>query len=413
MWKTQAAVARIELERLTKVYPDGTRAVKSLDLEIPDGQFMVLVGPSGCGKTTALRMVAGLEPITEGVVRIGERVVNDLPPKGRDVAMVFQNYALYPHMSAYKNMAFGLKMRSLDRREIDRRVHDAARVLGLEDVLGKKPRTLSGGQRQRVAMGRAIVREPLAFLMDEPLSNLDAKLRVEMRAEIARIQRDLQVTTIYVTHDQVEAMTLGDRVAVMRDGILQQVDRPQGLYDQPANLFVAEFIGSPAMNLVGADVVRADGNLGLQVGEHRLPLEDDIVTDRPALPSFEGKRIILGIRPEDLEDASLIPGAPDDRRLSAVVDIREDMGSEVFVHFGVDAPPVRGEDVKAAVGEEAIAATAESAREKGSLFVARLGRETRAREGERIELFVDTKRLHFFDPETSSGIYGGSEAAAR
>jgi multiple sugar transport system ATP-binding protein len=408
MWKTQASVARIELDSLTKVYPDGTRAVKSLDLEIPDGRFMVLVGPSGCGKTTALRMVAGLEPITEGVVRIGDRVVNNLPPKGRDVAMVFQNYALYPHMSAYKNMAFGLKMRSLDRREIDRRVRDAARVLGLEDVLDKKPRTLSGGQRQRVAMGRAIVREPLAFLMDEPLSNLDAKLRVEMRAEIARIQRDLEVTTIYVTHDQVEAMTLGDRVAVMRDGVLQQVDRPQGLYDRPANLFVAEFIGSPAMNLVGADVMRTDGSLALQVGEHRVPLEDDVVADHPALPEFEGKRIILGIRPEDLEDASLIPGgAPEDRRLSAVIDIREDMGSEVFVHFGVDAPPVRGEDVKAAVGAEAIEATAGSAREKGSLFVARLGRETRAREGERIELFVDTKRLHFFDTETSSGIYGG------
>jgi multiple sugar transport system ATP-binding protein len=399
-------MARIQLERLTKVYPDGTRAVKALDLEIPDGQFMVLVGPSGCGKTTALRMVAGLEPITEGVVRIGERVVNDLPPKGRDVAMVFQNYALYPHMSAYKNMAFGLKMRNLDRREIGRRVNDAARVLGLEDVLSKKPRTLSGGQRQRVAMGRAIVREPLAFLMDEPLSNLDAKLRVEMRAEIARIQRHLEVTTIYVTHDQVEAMTLGDRVAVMRDGLLQQVDKPQQLYDRPANLFVAEFIGSPAMNLVGADVVRSDGTtLGIQFGENRLRLDDEILADRPALPRFEGKRIIVGIRPDDLEDASLVPGAPEDRRLTAVVDIREDMGSEVLVHFGVDAPPVRGKDVEAAVGAEAIEATAAQAREKGSLFVARLGRETKAREDERVELLVDTRRLHFFDTETGSGIY--------
>jgi multiple sugar transport system ATP-binding protein len=398
-------MARIELERLTKVYPDGTRAVKALDLEIPDGQFMVLVGPSGCGKTTALRMVAGLEPITEGVVRIGERVVNDLPPKGRDIAMVFQNYALYPHMSAYKNMAFGLKMRKLDKREIGRRVGDAARVLGLEEVLGKKPRTLSGGQRQRVAMGRAIVREPLAFLMDEPLSNLDAKLRVEMRAEIARIQRDLEATTIYVTHDQVEAMTLGDRVAVMRDGILQQVDRPQGLYDRPANLFVAEFIGSPAMNLVGADVVRSDGGLGVQFGENQLRLDDETLADRPALSAFEGKRIIVGIRPDDFEDASLVPGASEDRRLAAVIDIREDMGSEVFVHFAVDAPPVRGEDVKAAVGEEAIEAMEAHAREKGTLFVARLGRETRAREDERVELLVDTKRLHFFDPATGSGIY--------
>ena len=399
-------MARIQLERLTKVYPDGTKAVKALDLEIPDGQFMVLVGPSGCGKTTALRMVAGLEPITEGVVRIGERVVNDLPPKGRDVAMVFQNYALYPHMSAFKNMAFGLKMRNLDKREIGRRVNDAARVLGLEDVLSKKPRTLSGGQRQRVAMGRAIVREPLAFLMDEPLSNLDAKLRVEMRAEIARIQRDLEVTTIYVTHDQVEAMTLGDRVAVMRDGVLQQVDRPQGLYDRPANLFVAEFIGSPAMNLVGADIVRSDGDFSIQFGENRLRLDDQTLAERPALPTFEGKRVIVGIRPDDLEDASIVTGAPDDRRFSAIVDIREDMGSEVFVHFAVDAPPVRGEDVKAAVGEEAIEAKEAQTRRQGALFVARLDRETRAREDDRVELVVDTRRLHFFDTETGSGIYG-------
>ena len=409
-------MSRIELERLTKVYPDGTRAVKAVDLEIADQEFMVLVGPSGCGKTTALRMVAGLEPITEGVVRIGDRVVNDLPPKGRDIAMVFQNYALYPHMSAYKNMAFGLKMRRLDKSEIGRRVSDAARVLGLEEVLAKKPRTLSGGQRQRVAMGRAIVREPQAFLMDEPLSNLDAKLRVEMRAEIARIQRDLGVTTIYVTHDQVEAMTLGDRVAVMRDGILQQVDKPQGLYDRPANLFVAEFIGSPAMNLVGADVVRSDGRLELQFGENRLGLDDAILADRPALPGFEGKRVIVGIRPDDLEDASLVPGAPDDGRLTAVVDIREDMGSEVFVHFAVDAPPVRGEDVEAAVGKEALEATEAQARQRGSLFVARLSRETRAREDERLELLVDTKRLHFFDPATGSGIYrdtgSGVSAAA-
>jgi multiple sugar transport system ATP-binding protein len=414
MWETAAGgrrVARIELERLTKVYPDGTRAVKALDLEIADGEFMVLVGPSGCGKTTALRMVAGLEPITEGVVRIGERVVNDLPPKARDIAMVFQNYALYPHMSAYKNIAFGLKMRKLEKREIGRRVHDAARVLGLEEILSKKPRTLSGGQRQRVAMGRAIVREPRAFLMDEPLSNLDAKLRVEMRAEIARIQRDLEVTTIYVTHDQVEAMTLGDRVAVMRDGVLQQVDKPQGLYDRPANLFVAEFIGSPAMNLVGADVVHSDGSYGVQFGENQLRIDDETLADRPALRSFEGKRIIVGIRPDDLEDASLVPGAPDDRRLSAVIDIREDMGSEVLVHFAVEAPPVRGEDVQAAVGREAIEATEAQAREKGSLFVARLGRETRAREDERVDLLVDTRRLHFFDPATGSGIYRDADSS--
>jgi multiple sugar transport system ATP-binding protein len=398
-------VAEIKLEQLTKVYPDGTRAVKELDLEIADGEFAVLVGPSGCGKTTALRMVAGLEPITSGSVRIGERVVNDLPPKNRDIAMVFQNYALYPHMSAYKNMAFGLKLRKLEKSEIDRRVNDAARILGLVEVLKKRPRTLSGGQRQRVAMGRAIVREPQAFLMDEPLSNLDAKLRVEMRAEIARIQRDLEVTTIYVTHDQTEALTLGDRVAVMRDGVLQQFDVPQRLYDEPVNLFVAEFIGSPAMNLVGADLVSSNGRLEAQFGQHRLAVDDEIIAARPALRQFEGKRVILGLRPEDLEDSVGSGGAPPDRRIAAVVDIREDMGSEVFVHFGVGAPPVRGEDVKAAVGEEAVEATAEQAKKQGSLFVARLGRGTRARERDPIELLVTPGRLHFFDPETGRGIY--------
>jgi len=398
-------VAEITLEKLTKVYPDGTRAVKALDLEVGDGELVVFVGPSGCGKTTALRMVAGLEPITEGFVRIGGQVVNRLPPKNRDIAMVFQNYALYPHMSAYKNMAFGLKLRKFERAEIDRRVRDAARVLGLEDVLGKRPRTLSGGQRQRVAMGRAIVREPQAFLMDEPLSNLDAKLRVEMRAEIARIQRDLEVTTIYVTHDQVEAMTLGDRVAVMREGILQQFDVPQTLYDRPTNLFVAEFIGSPAMNLVGADLVRVVGELAVDFGDHRLPVDDELLHARPALRAFEGKPLILGIRPEDLEDASLIEGSADGRTFPAVIDIREDMGSEVYVHFGSGGRPVRGADVAAAVGKEAIEATQEQTKEKGSLFVARLDRNTRAREGEKVELVVDTERLHFFDPETGSGIY--------
>ncbi|HVD26053.1 MAG TPA: sn-glycerol-3-phosphate ABC transporter ATP-binding protein UgpC [Gaiellaceae bacterium] len=400
-------MAEIELHQLTKVYGDGTRAVKELDLQIPDGEFTVLVGPSGCGKTTALRMVAGLEPITSGEVRIGGRVVNDLPPKNRDVAMVFQNYALYPHMSAYKNMAFGLKLRKLPRAEIDRRVKDAARVLGLSEVLGKRPRTLSGGQRQRVAMGRAIVREPQAFLMDEPLSNLDAKLRVEMRAEIARIQRDLEVTTIYVTHDQTEALTLGDRVAVMRDGVLQQLDVPQLLYDEPVNLFVAEFIGSPPMNLVGADLVAANGGLEARFGEHRLRVADEILEHRPALRTFEGKRVILGIRPEDFEDASQGDGAAGAGRISAVADIREDMGSEVYVHFGVAAPPVRGKDVEAAVGREAIEATAEQARRRGSLFIARLTRGTRVREGDRIELLAAADRLHFFDPATGLGIYAG------
>src|SRR5881397_1076878 len=304
-------MAEIKLEQLTKVYPDGTKAVDTLDLEIGDGELVVLVGPSGCGKTSALRMVAGLEDITDGRVSIGGRVFNKVPPKDRDIAMIFQNYALYPHMTAARNMGFALRMRKLPKQQIRTRVNDAARVLGLMQALNKRPRTLSGGQRQRVAMGRAIVREPQAFLMDEPLSNLDAKLRVEMRAEIARLQRDLGVTTLYVTHDQIEAMTLGDRVAVLRDGLLQQFDRPSALYERPVNLFVAEFIGSPAMNLVGADLRRSDGSL---------------------LERFEGKRLILGIRPEDIEDAAPAGAdAPDERRLRAVVDICEDMGSEILV----------------------------------------------------------------------------------
>jgi multiple sugar transport system ATP-binding protein len=403
------SVARIELEKLTKVYADGTRAVSSLDLDIADGEFVVLVGPSGCGKTTALRMVAGLEPITDGEVRIGERIVNALPPKDRDIAMVFQNYALYPHMTAFRNMSFGLRLRKVDRRDIHRRVGDTARVLGLEGALEKRPRTLSGGQRQRVAMGRAIVREPQVFLMDEPLSNLDAKLRVEMRAEIARLQRDLAVTTIYVTHDQTEAMTLGDRVAVMRGGFLQQVAQPQELYDRPVNLFVAGFIGSPAMNLVGADLVRANGDLCARFGPHELALGREVLEKRPALPGFVGKRVILGIRPEDLSDAALTGEAPAGRRLTANVDIREDMGSEVLVHFGVGAPPVRGPDVRAAVGDDAVETAAALAGERTTLFVARLDRASSARESEPVDLAVATERLHFFDTDTGLGIYADAD----
>jgi multiple sugar transport system ATP-binding protein len=398
-------VAEIQLDKLTKVYPDGTEALTALDLGIDDGELVVFVGPSGCGKTTALRMIAGLEEITEGTVRIGDEVVNDLPPKDRDIAMIFQNYALYPHMSAFDNMAFGLKLRKVPREERRSRVGGAARMLGLPEVLGKKPRTLSGGQRQRVAMGRAIVREPQAFLMDEPLSNLDAKLRVEMRAEIARLQRDLEVTTIFVTHDQVEAMTLGDRVVVLRDGFLQQIDTPQRLYDRPANLFVAEFIGSPAMNVVGARLEAANGTVRARFGEHELPLDDATVSSRSELREFLGRDVILGIRPEDIEDAAIESGAPADRRLRAVVDLREDMGSEVFVHFGVSAPPVRSADVAAAVGEEAIEAAAALARRHGSVFTARIDRDSRAAEGQPIELAVNTRRLHFFEPETGRGIY--------
>jgi multiple sugar transport system ATP-binding protein len=325
---------------------------------------------------------------------IGGEVVNKLPPKDRDIAMIFQNYALYPHMSAFDNMAFGLKLRGMKREPRGERVNGTARTLGLAEVLPKKPRTLSGGQRQRVAMGRAIVREPRAFLMDEPLSNLDAKLRVEMRAEIARLQRELGVTTIYVTHDQVEAMTLGDRVAIMRDGVLQQVARPQELYDRPSNLFVAEFIGSPAMNLIGADLERSNGALLARFGDHSLRIGERVLSARPALTTFEGKRIILGVRPEDIEDAGFGEGEP----LSAVVDIREDMGSEVFVHFGIGGKPVVGADVRAAVGEDA-------AEVKRSIWVARVDRDTRAAEERSIDLVVDANRLHFFDIETGNAIY--------
>jgi multiple sugar transport system ATP-binding protein len=394
-------MAEITLDKLTKVYGDGTRAVSELDLEIGDGEFVVLVGPSGCGKTSALRMVAGLEPITEGRVVIGGEVVNNLPPKDRDIAMIFQNYALYPHMSAFDNMAFGLKLRGMKKDRRGERVNGAAKTLGLNEVLPKKPRTLSGGQRQRVAMGRAIVREPRAFLMDEPLSNLDAKLRVEMRAEIARLQRELNVTTIYVTHDQVEAMTLGDRVAIMRDGLLQQVAKPQDLYDRPRNLFVAEFIGSPAMNLVGVDLARSDGRVIATFGDNTLEVDERVLARRPGLPAFDGKRLILGVRPEDLEDEAFATDASSGHRLSAQVDIREDMGAEVFIHFGVAGKPVRGADVRAAVGEEAI----EVAEAKGNVWVARVDRDTNAQEGGNIGLVVDTTRLHFFDPETGEAIY--------
>jgi multiple sugar transport system ATP-binding protein len=369
---------------------------------------MVFVGPSGCGKTTALRMVAGLEDITGGTVRIGDRVVNGVPPKDRDIAMVFQNYALYPHMTVYDNMAFALKLRKVDRGEVDRRVREAADILGLGGLLDKRPRHLSGGQRQRVAMGRAIVREPQAFLMDEPLSNLDAKLRVQTRAEVARIQRELRVTTIYVTHDQTEAMTLGERVAVIRKGRLQQVAPPQTLYNQPANLFVAGFIGSPAMNMVEAELIRSDGVVSVEFAGGRLAVDEETITARPALRRYENRKVIVGIRPEDLEDASLVTEAPIDRRMNTTVDLVEALGSEVLAHFTVAAPPVITEDTKelaADVGTDALTTLEDRARAATSVFVARLSPGTLAREGERVELFVNTRQFHFFDPETGLGIY--------
>jgi len=403
-------VADIALENLTKVYPDGTEAVTGLDLEVGDGEFVVFVGPSGCGKTSALRMIAGLETITSGTVKIEGHVVNDLPPKDRDIAMVFQNYALYPHMNAHDNMGFALKMRGVSKHDIEQRVREAAIVLGLTDALKKKPRTLSGGQRQRVAMGRAIVRQPQAFLMDEPLSNLDATLRVEMRAEIARLQRDLNVTTVYVTHDQTEAMTMGDRVAVMRGGLLQQVDAPQVLYERPRNLFVAEFIGSPAMNVVMAELVRSNGDVWAQFGDHRLRLDPSTLERRPALSSFESRKVVMGIRPEDMEDAALLGETREDHRMSIVCDIRENMGSEVYVHFNVPGESVATKEVVEALVTDApedaeAKLAADRARGTGISFVARLERETGARERQPLELGVDVKRLHFFDPDTGLGIY--------
>jgi multiple sugar transport system ATP-binding protein len=398
----------VTLSHVGKVYPDGTRAVDGLDLEIGDGEFMVLVGPSGCGKTTALRMVAGLEDITEGLIQIGDRVVNHVPAKDRDIAMVFQSYALYPHLTVYENIAFSLRLRKAPKAEIDGRVRQAASLLGLTELLDRKPRALSGGQRQRVAMGRAIVREPAAFLMDEPLSNLDAKLRVQMRTEIARIQGDLDVTTIYVTHDQVEAMTMGDRVAVMRKGRLQQVASPQELYDEPVNLFVGGFIGSPAMNLVDATLERADDGLAVVAGDQRIGLGEEAIAARPALRDYEGRAVVLGIRPEHLEDAALVPDSPPDRRLDGRVVLREALGSELMVHFQVGARPALTEDVRELAEDVGDVAAIERLEEGAAeaVLVGRFAPRSNVREGERAEVAVDTNGLHFFDRETGLGIYG-------
>jgi multiple sugar transport system ATP-binding protein len=397
-------VAAVTLEQVSKVYADGTRAVDSLDLGIRDGEFMVLVGPSGCGKTTALRMVAGLEDISGGVVRIGERVVNYVPSRDRDIAMVFQSYALYPHLTVYDNIAFGLRIKKLPKREIDERVERAARTLGLEDLLKRKPRNLSGGQRQRVAMGRAIVREPAAFLMDEPLSNLDAKLRVQMRAEISRIQRNLGVTTIYVTHDQVEAMTMGDRVAVMRKGELQQVADPQTLYDQPVNIFVGGFIGSPAMNMVEATIERSNGSIAVALGSQKLELDETLTAGHSGLQSYEGRPVIAGIRPEHLEDVSLAPDTPPGRRLRGTVELREALGSELMVHFTVQgARPAETEETKELASDTG--PDPEGLQTEDALFVGRFGARARVSEGEPVEVSVDTSAMHFFDPETGLGIY--------
>jgi multiple sugar transport system ATP-binding protein len=403
-------MAEVAFDDVAKVYPDGTRAVYDFDLTIGDGEFMVLVGPSGCGKTTALRMVAGLEEISAGTLRIGDRIVNNVPSRDRDIAMVFQSYALYPHLNVYENIAFGLKLRGTKKDEIDRRVQEAARVLGLGDYLKRKPRALSGGQRQRVAMGRAIVREPSAFLMDEPLSNLDAKLRVQMRAEISELQHSLGVTTLYVTHDQVEAMTMGDRVAVMRKGVLQQVDEPQVLYDRPVNLFVGGFIGSPAMNMLDATLERENGTLVAVAGGQRVPLSGETLSQRPGLVRFEGRPVVLGIRPEDLDDASL--AADELPRLKGTVRLREALGSEVMIHLEVDARAAETDETRELAsdrGEEG-GTRADSAK---AVVVGRFSPRTTVREGKEVEAAVETRALHFFDPETGLGIYDESDQPQR
>jgi multiple sugar transport system ATP-binding protein len=357
-------------------------------------------------------MVAGLEDISRGVMRIGDRVVNHVPSRDRDIAMVFQSYALYPHLSVYENIAFGLKIKKVPKAEIDKRVQNAARILGLDPFLKRKPRALSGGQRQRVAMGRAIVRQPSAFLMDEPLSNLDAKLRVQMRAEIAGLQRDLGVTTIYVTHDQVEAMTMGDRVAVIRKGELQQVADPQTLYDRPVNLFVAGFIGSPAMNMIEATLERSNGGYAAVVGEQRIGIDQEAIVSHPALAKFDGRNVVLGIRPEDLEDAALATSAPADRRLHGKVELTEALGSEIMVHFSIDAKQAVTEDVRELaqdVGDErAVAELAQGAGDSADL-VGRFGARSRVKTGDTTEVVVDSRSLHFFDPETGLGIYDGQQ----
>jgi multiple sugar transport system ATP-binding protein len=395
-------MAQIIMDHVEKTYTGGVKAIDDLSLDVKDGEFMVFVGPSGCGKSTALRSIAGLEEITGGTIQIGDRIVNDLPPKDRDIAMVFQNYALYPHMTVEQNLAFGLQLRKTPKDEIKRRVDDAAKMLGLEQYLKRKPGALSGGQRQRVAMGRAIVREPQAFLMDEPLSNLDAKLRVSMRASLNQLHERLGVTTVYVTHDQVEAMTLGDRVCVLRDGRLQQVDTPQTLFESPVNLFVAGFIGSPAMNFATAELIRDDGPTVTFAG-FRLAVPPDTFQAKDGLADYFGKQVILGIRPSDFEDASLTSARWGTMAVTAGV--TEELGSEIHVMFTIDAPPVEHAAIVHAAETSEDADEAVTALVGGkSLWTARVSKESRIRHGSPVELSVDTRYLQFFDPASGLSI---------
>ncbi|TMK32809.1 MAG: sn-glycerol-3-phosphate ABC transporter ATP-binding protein UgpC [Actinobacteria bacterium] len=403
-------MADVQFRDVDKVYDNGVQAVFSLSLQIQDGEFLVLVGPSGCGKTTALRMVAGLEEITDGTISIGDRVVNDLTPKDRDIAMVFQNYALYPHLSVGDNIAFGLRLRKTPKKTVDERVQWAARLLGLTPYLDRRPKELSGGQRQRVAMGRAIVRQPQVFLMDEPLSNLDAKLRVQMRAEIGRIQRELKTTTIYVTHDQTEAMTMGDHVAVMRKGELQQMDTPQKLYSDPKNLFVASFIGSPSMNLVEAEIERRNGGLVAKLADQELAIPAEVASLRPALAGYAGRKVALGIRPEQLEDASIVRDGADGNRLRGRVLLTEALGSELLAHVELSGRPVVTDDVLEGAVELEDAMLddlAQKAEEERTTFVGRFDAESEVRPDHIVDMLVDTGKLQFFDLETGTSIRAG------
>ena len=388
----------IKIKDVGKIYPNGTRALEDVNIEINDGEFVVLVGPSGCGKTTLLRMVAGLEDITEGEISIGGKVVNEVAPKDRDIAMVFQNYALYPHMSVYDNMAFSLKLRKLPKEEIDKKVKDAAKTLEISELLDRKPKALSGGQRQRVAMGRAIVRNPEAFLMDEPLSNLDAKLRVQMRAELGQLHTQLETTTLYVTHDQVEAMTMGDRVAVIRKGELQQIDTPREIYLYPKNIFVAGFIGSPSMNFVYADVKISGKKAELSFGDELITCDGE---SAKKLEKMDGEQIVLGIRPEAFEDSNYAKDSEYSGSISIKVTLLEQLGSDSYLHFYKDIKPVQTEAI-----EEILADEGEDISLLGdqTKFIARINPNSTAKEGEEIKLSVDQSKLHFFDPDTGNAL---------